>query len=139
MNYMDITSDVCTNLFTEGQKARMHTLFAPGGPRYSLLSSIGLQPPLINEIPLPEEPPKWMHPQLYPNPATSELKLDLSYDIRWIGSQLTITNAQGQSIIQDKITAKVHSINITRLSPGLYFLYAKKSDGETIKQKFIKK
>jgi hypothetical protein len=51
MNYMDLTSDACMNLFTQGQKARMRALFAPGGQRYALLSSKGLMPPLFNEIP----------------------------------------------------------------------------------------
>lgn len=32
-NYMDYTDDVCMELFSEGQKARMRAVFAPGGPR----------------------------------------------------------------------------------------------------------
>src|SRR6185436_7443681 len=73
MNYMDLTNDACMNLFTQGQKARMRTLFDQGGPRSSLLVSKGLNPPLTSEIELPEEDPKWLHPQLYPNPATTQL------------------------------------------------------------------
>lgn len=38
-NYMDYSDDACMNLFTIGQKNRMRALFAPGGARYSLLSS----------------------------------------------------------------------------------------------------
>ena len=40
-NYMDYSDDVCMNLFTLGQKARMQALFDPGGARVSLLSSNG--------------------------------------------------------------------------------------------------
>ena len=137
-NYMDFTSDECTNLFTQGQKVRMKALFAPGGARYSILSSTGLNPPLIVETPLPEEDPKWLHPQLYPNPVTTQITLELSYDIRWIGSIIQIVNIQGQTVMNVSITSKKQLINVSRLQPGMYFLAAKKGDGESIKQKFIK-
>lgn len=138
MNYMDITLDACVNLFTEGQKARMRSYFEAGGERSGLLSSAGFQPPLINEIPLPEEPPKWLHPQMYPNPANSELILDLSYDIRWMGGSLIISNVQGHQLLRNTISSKVVKMDIRLLRPGLYFLVARRADGETIKQKFIK-
>ena len=138
MNYMDLTQDACTNLFTEGQKERMRTIFESGGSRYAMLSSYGLLPPLIIQAPPPvEELPEWTNARLYPNPASNELILDLSYDIRWIGRQVRITNAQGQSVLQLAVNAKVVKMDISRLAPGLYFLLAKK-DGATIKQKFIK-
>jgi hypothetical protein len=137
-NYMDFTSDECTNLFTLGQKARMKALFATGGFRNSLLSSKGLDAPLIFEIPVPEEDPKWLQPRLYPVPATTQLTLDLSYDVRWVGKSIQISNLQGQSIMIVTITSKMQLIDISRLQPGMYFLAAKKGDGESIKQKFIK-
>jgi Pregnancy-associated plasma protein-A len=39
MNYMDYTDDECENLFTNDQKARMRTLFEPGGFRYSIINN----------------------------------------------------------------------------------------------------
>jgi hypothetical protein len=137
-NYMDFTDDACTNLFTYGQKARMKALFAAGGARYSLLSSKGLDMPLIAEIPLQEEDPKWLQPKLYPIPAATQLTLDLSYDTRWVGHTLQVTNLQGQTIMTLAITSKIQTIDISRLQPGMYFIAAKKADGESIKQKFIK-
>lgn len=138
MNYMDYTNDACVNIFTEGQKTRMRSLFAQGGPRYPILLSTGLNYPLITESPLPEEPPRWLHPQIYPNPATSELTLDIAYDFRWIGNTLAILNVSGQLVMQVPITSKIQKINISRLQPGVYFLSVKKEDGRFIKQKFVK-
>lgn len=138
MNYMDFTSDACMNLFTQGQKARMRALFIAGGARYELLSSKGFDPPLFFDAPLAVEDPKWLHPQLYPNPATTRMTLDLNYDPRWVGKMIRITNIQGQTVMNLTITSKNQGIDISRLQPGLYFLAAKKDDGESIMQRFIK-
>jgi hypothetical protein len=138
MNYMDFSNDACINMFTEGQKARMRALFNTGGPRNSLLLSKGLNPPLIAESPSTTEDPKWLHPQLFPNPANNELNLDLSYDIRWMGKTIYVTNLQGQMVMNLSITSKNLKIDISRLQAGMYFLAAKKDDGESMKMRFIK-
>ncbi len=138
MNYMDFTNDACMNLFTLGQKERMRALFAAGGARSTLLNSTGLQAPLIYESPLPEESPRWLHHQLYPNPATTEMTLDLAYDVRWIGKIINVVNLQGQVVMQVPVASKIQIINISKLKPGMYFLSAKKEGGDFIQQKFVK-
>lgn len=138
MNYMDLTSDVCMNLFTEGQKKRMRALLDAGGIRHAIVNSIGLQPPLINEIPLPEEPPKWFYANVYPNPTKGEITLDLSYDIRWVGKTITISTVQGIPVRQILINSKIATFDVSDLKPGVYFLTAKKEDGASIKHKLIK-
>jgi len=131
MNYMDYTNDACTNIFTEGQKARMKALFAPGGPRYSILSSYGLNPPLINESPLPDDSPTWLHPQLYPNPATPQL--------RWM-SLTTHAGSECYFFIQRKRATgnastdsfKDSDYYISKFKAGLYFISAKREDGSSL-------
>lgn len=138
MNYMDFTNDACTNLFTEGQKTRMRSLFGLGGARASLLGSYALQPPLINEIPLPAQPPKWYFANFYPNPTTGAVTLDVSFDVRWVGKTISVSNVQGIILKQIRIDAKVMQLDLGSLKPGIYFLNAKKDDGTTIKQKLVK-
>lgn len=138
MNYMDLTSDACMNLFTQGQKTRMRALFETGGPRHALLTSKGLNPPLIAEIPLPEEDPRWLQPQLYPNPSSGIVTLDLNYDPRWMGKTIQVMNLQGQTVMQIPITARSQRIDLQKLQAGMYFLAAKKEDGESMKLKLIK-
>ena len=138
MNYMDFTNDVCLNMFTKGQKDKMRALFMPGGSKYSFLNSKGLLPALIFEIPLPDDGPKWLHPQLYPNPVNTVLNLDLSYDIRWVGKTAKIVNISGQTVMQFVISAKIQQIQINKLSPGLYFIAAKREDGLSMNLQFVK-
>lgn len=138
MDYMDFTYDDCMNMFTLGQKDRMRALFEPGGPRNSILVSKGLNPPLIYQAPVPDNPPKWLYPQVYPNPANNELNFDLSYDVRWIGKTVNLINLQGQTVMQIEVTSKIQKIDISRLASGMYFLSAKKEDGASIRLKFIK-
>lgn len=138
MNFMDLTNDFCLKMFTNGQKDKMRTLFETGGAKESLLYSKGLNYPILSEIPVITEDPKWLEPHIYPNPATNELKLDLAYDIRWVGEKIFVTNISGQNVVNLMITSKIQSIDVSRLQSGIYFLAAKRTDGLSMKLKFVK-
>jgi hypothetical protein len=137
MDYMDFTNDDCLVMFTNGQKQKMRTLFDIGGPRYSILSSKGLNIPAIAEIPLPESSPQWLRLKIFPNPATTKLTINMEYDERWVGKQLQVIDIAGKIQIVKTITSKIQKLDVTQLAPGVYFLRAEKS-GEKMMQKFIK-
>lgn len=138
MNYMDFTEDKCMNMFTQGQKNRMRSLFSAGGARQDLLASKGLNPPLIFEIPLPVQSPTWLYPKIFPLPAANSFRLDVSYDVRWIGKTLFLFNLQGQQVMQVRINSAIQENDISRLHAGIYFLRGIKEDGERINLKLVK-
>jgi hypothetical protein len=125
MNYMDYTNDNCMNLFTEGQRNRMRSLFAAGGPRASLLQSKGLNEPWLNESPaLPVA-------LLYPNPAREEITIQVGSAS--LGKRIHLYNSQGQLLKVETVVSMLQIINITNLKAGVYFL-----KGEGYLQRFIK-
>ncbi len=138
MNYMDFTNDACMNLFTNGQKTRMRSLFASGGARESILSSTGLATPIAIVRPVEIPDPKWLFAKIYPNPVSDKLFFNLEYDIRWVGKTINVSNLMGQNVMRIIITSKTMEVDISKLQSGIYFLSAKKEDGEWIHHKFIK-
>jgi hypothetical protein len=138
MNYMDFTNDACMNLFTIGQKIRMRSLFEAGGSRESLLSSTGLSSPLVFISPVELPDPAWLFAKIYPNPVTNKMIFNLEYDSRWMGKTINVTNLNGQIVKIITITANVFEVDLSLLKSGVYFLTARKDDGEFIRHKFIK-
>ena len=137
MDYMDFTSDPCLLMFTKGQKQKMRTLFEPGGFRNSILSSNALGAPVSSEIPLPDPSPRWLRVKIYPDPATTELTLNVEFDTRWVGKELQVVNMAGQIELKKTISSKIQKLDVSRLKPGLYFIHAERQ-GERIMEKFIK-
>jgi hypothetical protein len=146
MNYMDFTNDACMNLFTQGQKQRMKSLFGDGGPRNTLLFSKGLNAPWMEESQLPEvvtttknstPANKITQVQLYPNPVANEVVLNFYDDASWIGKELSIRNMNGVLLQKVLISAKTQSISLNNLKPGIYFIQAINQE-KKFTQKLIK-
>lgn len=127
MNYMDYTSDACINLFTQGQKSRMRSLFLAGGPRASLLQSKGLGDPWnSNEEPVTAEeaPAAESKIKIYPNPAHSDITIDFGADHSWTGKELQVISTSGITVQKLSITRSLQKVNIAQLKPGIYFIQA---------------
>lgn len=94
MNYMDYMSDACATMFTNGQKTRMRSFFAPGGARASLLNSTACTS-------TPPPPP--------PSACNDTLRFPLSGTEAIYGSQeigyVAGTNTYNDSAKVDKFTA----------------------------------
>ena len=137
MNFMDFTNDVCMNMFTVGQRKRARAVFEAGGPRNSILYSKGLNVSMIENPVLPDFYPKWMYAQVYPNPAVSSIKVYFDYDERWIGKKMEILDMSGRVVFNKIIGSKIETIDISRLTAGVYFIRAE-NNGEKLRTKFIK-
>jgi hypothetical protein len=133
MNYMDITHDACTSLFTLGQRDRMRTLFSDGGPRYSLLHAVGSSGPSSSlPVELPVDTPAIQMIRVFPNPAVNMITVHTA----GTGSGLiTIHNHLGQTVMQQKIISGTMQLHIGALKNGLYFIKIGKRNKA---QKFVK-
>jgi len=138
MNFMDFTNDVCMNMFTKGQRKRARVLFEAGGPRNSILYSKGLNIPMGEPAKLPDDfYPKWYYAQVYPNPAATSINIYFDYDERWKGKKMEILDMSGRVVFSKIIASKIETIDVGRLTAGVYFIRAQK-DEEKLHAKFIK-
>lgn len=120
MNYMDLTNDACTNMFTNGQKEKMRSLFEAGGFREALLSSTAANG---NGLPAPVElPVAKTTVGFYPNPVQSVLTIDLGVNEDLMGNTVTLHNHLGQEVARRQITKLVFTLNMQQLSDGMYFV-----------------
>ena len=128
MNYMDFTNDACMNLFTNGQRDRMRSLFAAGGVRNSILSS----PAAVassnskSDAPIPTKDDGNPGMQIYPNPSVSLVTVQLP-DSMDFPVQLSLYNVTGQPVMTFWGYQHIQQINVVALSAGVYYLKAENS------------
>jgi len=73
---------------------------------------------------------------IYPNPASNYITINVEYRMK--NTECRIMNVTGQEVFQSSINNQQSSIDISSLSPGIYFLTL--SNGEqTVSKKFVKK
>jgi len=124
MNYMDFTDDAGMHMFTYGQRARMRTLFAPGGFRYPILSSAALAavPAVISTVPVaPPADNAGMVLRIYPNPAVNTVSVVMTAGTR-TGSLLEVYNQVGQKLMTTNISSLNIQLNVSALPGGVYIV-----------------
>lgn len=134
MNYMDLTNDACMNMFTAGQRQRMRSLFMPGGPRNSLLTSNALSlAPQAGALPGEDVAVTSFDLQIYPNPAATFI----NFQSNTAGITFIIYNHLGQPVKSIISQAGTTTAAISHLANGIYYLKAKDNTlNKTVK--FIK-
>jgi hypothetical protein len=126
-NYMDYTNDICKNIFTEDQKARMHATLA-SQPRRSTLVSFGAT--LCSEtISLPETTNS-KQLLIYPNPARNQITISANLEM---GFTTSIYNLSSNLVL----TSLEKTIDINSLSSGIYLIEVNWLDGSKSRNKLI--
>lgn len=136
MNYMDLTYDACTNLFTIGQREKMRSLFVDGAPRNALLYSDACTATPIEgpaEASLPEQENEDAV-KVFPNPATKQVTISVT-DQNLSGKYITLYNRMGQPVSKTLIAKNVSVFNVQHLPQGMYFA---RVEGQTRTYKVLK-
>jgi len=126
MNYMDFTSDACMNLFTQGQKKKMRSLFAMNGIRNSFLLSFACDSSLATGSPLPNDTIPVVRPaagiNIYPNPVQQLLNIATINGYELKGKTVAIYTVSGSCIFQQRCKSNTEKINLGHMAAGIYIL-----------------
>lgn len=126
MNYMDLTSDACMNMFTYGQKNKMRAMFALGGLRNSILRSYQCDASLATAGPLPQDTIPVVAPadniSVYPNPVVDYLNIH-SKELQTLkGKVAIILSTAGKPLFQQVLQSSDEKIKLGHLPAGIYLL-----------------
>lgn len=116
-NYMDYTNDLCMNIFTLNQKARILAVLQNSPRRNTLSSSLGCQAPLkASEFDL------FDNIQLYPNPASEFVTINISQG-QDLPDSYAIYNSLGQLVKETKVGNSADlTVDTSSFSNGVYFI-----------------
>ena len=112
MNYMDYVDDRCMYMFSTGQSGRMDAVFAAGGPRAGITTSLGGTAPRTT---LTETA------SVYPNPAADVLNLALPAGATAEQSAVHVYDLRGHEMSQVHYNGH-GQVQVNSLPKGLYYV-----------------
>lgn len=127
MNYMDLTNDGCMNMFTNGQKQRMRTMFALGNIRNSFLNSFACDPRQASGGPLPTDTTTLVSKpagafSVYPNPALHVVTVTPTGDFALSNKTIYVYNMVGKVVLTHKFYFNTEKIDVSSLPAGVYII-----------------
>lgn len=118
MNFMDLTHDPCTNMFTNNQRDRMRAMFADGGPRHALLTGSAAAVPAL-PVEAVIDSIATLAASIYPNPAAHSITVDTRSGV---GDVLVVMDRIGKVVLRQRILAPRMTIPVSALQAGMYFV-----------------
>jgi hypothetical protein len=102
MDFMDFTDDACMNMFTQGQKSEMRSLFALGNSRNSFLNSSVCDSSLAQGGPLPADTTASKDNitiSVYPNPFSNQVTINCNNEADINGKTVKLYDVTGKLFI----------------------------------------
>jgi hypothetical protein len=120
MNFMDFTDDGCMNMFTQGQKNEMRSLFALGNSKNSFLNSAVCKSNTEN-APLPGETDTLLI-TAYPNPFVNEINIVSKSATGINGKVVKLFSITGSLYLSQVIQSAKTTLHVNNLPSGVYLI-----------------